>query len=253
MNALYNTKIPSQAAYENKDKISCCAYLTLNTSYRGLKLGSGIRTISAYDLYIELLCLFHKHKKQAFDISAKELMYRASFSRPNTFHEAKNILVTAKAVEYKNHGYTSANTYTHVKHFNADRLCKIPWPIWNWLGSLVLKKIITRHERHMYIQLYNRWEITGREKTILFSMHHMAGEFFKSPSRYRASLTKLQILGLLEYASSSNQKNLSEAMVHIPLHLKFGRRRGSQVELDPASQLKTTEMLNNLIKGILKK
>ena len=243
MNAVYHNKIACQSTFSLKDEIKRSPFRTLDCTYFALKLYASKLTLVAYDLYCELSFLALITKKKII-ISASEMMPRLGITRQHAFHAAKNNLLQLSLIKYTDNGYNSCNVYQVVKKpESSDCFYKVPFAIWNWLLRLLLQKIITRIERHVFVWLFHKWTITGYEDNFNYSPSECGVDLFLTKRTYQRAFSKLEKLEILKRTSSNTRNTYCSGELYVEKNLKYTVRKG-QIRIEICDD--TKNLLNNL-------
>jgi len=224
--AIYHIQPPSQAAFLIKENLKATSYLTIAVSYDLLRESYPSLTIDAYDLYIVLLHAYSSNSNEKFKISAKELMYKAAFSRPNTYHKAKNELLTHDLVKvFAGKVHNSINTF---KPKVIDGSCFfMPHAIYYWLNNLVRGKTLLRAGKLAFIFLYQQFILHNYPEYVDFKNMWIQSYLGQSRMTCFRTLQKLQSEGLVEFSEVKNQHQLRQVKLFVPAGLHLPLRAGA--------------------------
>ena len=224
---VYQKTITCQDVFTLKNHLINAPYRSIIISYASLIYATKPISLAAYDLYIELKFLIDKSAKKELQLTAAELMKLAGFTRRNTFFKAKNELLEARLItSIIPKGHNEIPIYT--LRFNADwceKFYQIPWPVWNWLGRMLINKTMNRNQRHLYIYLYTLWKISGANENFHYNPWEFKEDFHLSQRTAANTFKKLEQLGLLlKRRASSNQNTPVTATLCVVSGLHYTKR-----------------------------
>jgi hypothetical protein len=224
--AIYHIHQPCQAAFLRKSDLKCTGYITITVSYDHLKKLYPLITFDAYDLYITLLSIYFQNSNEKFKISAKELMYRAAFTRPATYNNARNKLLTYDLIKiFTGKVHNSINTF---KPRTLSPSCFfIPHSIYFWLNDSVRKKEIPRAGKLAYIYLYQQFVINNYCEFFEVKNTDVADYLYQPRKTYFCMINKLKKIGFVEFSELKNQRALRKFKLLIPHKISLPVRKNA--------------------------
>ena len=224
--AIYHNQPPSQAAFLIKANLKAASYLTLSVPYDFLRVKYPSLPIDAYDLYITLLHVYSRNSNEKFKMSAKEIMYKAAFCRPNTYHNAKNQLLTHDLVEvFAGKVHNSINTFK--PKIIAGSCFFVPHAIYYWLNNLVREKTISRAGKLAFIFLYQQFVLQNYPEYVAFKNLWVQSYLGQPRKTCFRTLQKLQSEGLVGFSEVKNQHQLRQFKLFVPEGLPLRLRIGA--------------------------
>jgi len=245
--AIYHNQPPSQAAFLRKQDLKSTGYLTIPVSYDYLKNTYSSLTIDAYDLYITLLQAYSSNSNEKFKISAKELMYKAAFTRSHTYHNAKNQLLTYDLVEI-----STGRMHNSVNTFKPKRLTTscflIPHSVYFWLNNWVRDKKIPRAGKLAFIFLYQQFVLQNYPEYVDFKNTLVQSYLGQSRMTYFRLLQKLKSEGLLGFSEITNQHQMRQSKLFLPKDLPLPPRANAPRPVLPFedSQVRLRKIMNEI-------
>jgi len=245
--AIYHNQPSSQAAFLRKEDLKSTGYLTIPVPYGLLKNNYPSLTIDAYDLYITLLQAYLMNSDEKFKMSAKELIYKAAFTRAHTYHNAKNQLLTYDLIEvYTGRLHNSINTFKPKTL--ATSCFFIPYTVYFWLNNWVREKKIPRAGKVAFIFLYQQFVLQNYAEYISIKNPDVMVYLHLHRKTYFRLLQKLKTRGLVEFSEVKNQHQIRQFKILLPKDLPLPIRESAPrpVLAVEASQARLREIMNKI-------
>ena len=245
--AIYHIQPASQAAFLRKADLKVASYLTVPVRYDVLRDKCPSITIDAYDLYITLLHVYSSNSNEKFEMSVNEIMYKAVFFRPNTYHNAKNKLLTYDLIKI-----FSGKVRNSINAFKPKLLPPscffVPHAIFYLLNNLVRAKVIPRAGKLAFIFLYQQFVLQNYPEYVEFNNSSVQTYLNQSTKTYFRLLQKLKSEGLVEFSEIKNQHQLRQFKLFLPRHLPLpSRARAPRSILAPQdSQARLRQIMSKM-------